>query len=286
MPVIFLILLFAGLLIATYRDVLTREVPDTVSYALIVIGLLGGLIAALVLQDLTFFLERLFGFIGGVAIGMLMFYTRQWGGGDAKLIMGVGAILGLGSNNLQLIEFLILLIFCGAAYGIIYTLVLALSVHRKIFLPAFSLYVRTKFVHRLRIGLVVTGVVFVILIIIAPYDRKIMLGLLLLAIYLLVYAWIFMKVVEQHIMLKQYPVSKLTEGDWVAKDVKAGKKLLVSAKSTGITNAQISALKKSRVRYVLVKEGIPFVPGFLLAFIALLLIHAYMGEASIITFFF
>lgn len=285
-PAIFLILLAVALLIATYRDMRVREVPDTVSYGLITLGLLGSLIAALVLDDLAFFLEHLYGFLGGAAVGMLMFYSRQWGGGDAKLIMGVGAVLGLSWSNWQLLEFLILLIFCGAAYGIIYTLYLALIKHRKPFLKAFKGHIRTRAVHRIRIGLVITGIILLAIVLIVPLELKIIVGFILLSLYLLTYSWIFMKSVEQSIMIKEYPVSKLTEGDWIVREVKVGKRVIIGAKNTGVTNEQIAAIRRAKVKSVLVKEGIPFVPGFLLAFIVLLIINAYAGDSSIIRFFF
>ena len=272
---IFLIILFVGLLIATYRDVLTREVPDTLNYGLIIVGLLGGLILALLQNNLFSFLPHLYGFLIGAALGLGMFYLRQWGGGDAKLIMGVGAILGFSAQNWSLLDFILLLILSGALYGVATTLYLALIKHRKKFIPAFKESLRTKEVHRVRIGLVLSGVIFIIIILFVPIEMKLLLGSILFGLYLLTYSWIFLKVVERNIMVKEYSVGKLTEGDWIAEDVRVGKRLLVSAKTPGITKKQIELLKKSRVKKVMVKEGIPFVPGFLLAFIALMTLQYY-----------
>lgn len=283
-PIIFLIFLFIGLLIATYRDMRTREVPDTLTYALIVVGLLGSLIAALLLQDLHFFLDHLYGFLLGAALGTLMFYARQWGGGDAKLIMGVGAILGFSMENFQLLEYIILLIFCGALYGVAYTGYLAL-LHRKVFLKEFVIFRRTKLVHRLLTGLVSTGALCLLMLFFVPLDTKLLIGFFLLGIYILTYAWIVMRVIERSILLKEYPVGKLTEGDWIVQEVRVKGKVLVAAKNTGVTIEQIAALKRAHVRKVLVKEGIPFVPGFLLAFIALLILQYAFGDAKLLSFF-
>jgi prepilin signal peptidase PulO-like enzyme (type II secretory pathway) len=122
-----------------------------------------------------------------------------------------------------------------------------------------------------------SGVLVLIALLFVPLHAKILLGFALVAIYLLVYSWIFMKVVEKEIMVKEYPISKLTEGDWVVHEVKNGKKIIVPANSTGITLEQIAQLKKTKLKSVTVKEGIPFVPGFMLAFIVLLIAQHYGG---------
>lgn len=266
-----LIVLFFGLLIATVRDVQTREVPDLVSFGLIVTGLLGGLLLALIYQDIWIFLEHAFGFLAGAVLGLIMFFGRQWGGGDAKLIMGTGAVLGLSLTNFRFFEFVILLVFLGALYGLFFTLFLAIR-HRKRFVPAFVQQLRTKNVHRVRLGLVATAIIVLALFIMSDPQLRILLGLFLLGLYLLVYSWIFIRAIEQSVMIKPYPVSKLTEGDWLTEDVTHRGKVLVPRSNTGLTKKQLALLQASKVKQVMVKEGIPFVPSFFLAFLALMLI--------------
>lgn len=284
MEPIFLVILSLALLVATYWDIRTREVPDTLSYGLIVVGLLGGLISALLQQQVSIFLTHLYGFVLGMVIGIVMFYTRQWGGGDAKLLMGIGAIIGFSFQQLDLIAFVLLLIFCGAGYGFAVTLYLALVKHRKVFLPAFKQQLRTPLVHRLRITLVIIGVAAIIAVFIVSIKTKLLLGLLLLGLYVLMYSWIFMRVVEKQILLKEYDVGKLTEGDWIVKEVKVGRRTIVDAKNTGVTKEQIEQLKKAKIKKVLVKEGIPFVPGFMLAFVVLLLLQYTVGQNILLKF--
>ncbi len=272
-----LVILLIGILIATYRDIKIREVPDTVSYGLIIIGLLGGLCIAIVEKDVMIFIQHLAGFGIGALIGTIMYYTRQWGGGDAKLMMGVGAIVGFWLNNYILIAFFFLLIICGAIYGVIVTAWLALITHRKKFIPTFTSIIRKPKVHTTRIMLVIIGIIFIGISFFVSFEFKILIGFLLLAMYLLTYAWIFSKAAEESIFIKEYKVSKLTEGDWLAEDIKSGKKVLVSKETPGITKEQIALLKKKGIKTVMVKEGIPFVPAFLFAYILLLILQYTIG---------
>ncbi len=284
-PTIFLAILFLGILIATYRDIKIREVPDTISLGLIIIGLLGGLLFALIQQDVFVFLHHLAGFGFGALIGVIMYYSRQWGGGDAKLMMGVGAILGIWWQEYTLLAFFVLLIVCGAFYGMIVTLWLSLITHRKKFIPIFAKIIRTPKVHRTRITLVITGILLIIVSFFLSTDFKILIGFLLIGVYLLVYAWIFSKAAEESIFIKEYSSSKLTEGDWLAQDVKIGKKIIVSKNTTGLTNEHIALLKKKGVKKVMVKEGIPFVPAFMIAYIILLIIMFTVGMSWFTGFF-
>lgn len=266
-----------GILIATYRDIKIREVPDTVSYGLIIIGLLGGLCIAIIEKDVIIFVQHLAGFGIGAIIGTIMYYTRQWGGGDAKLMMGVGAIIGFWLHDYMLIVFFFLLIICGAIYGLLVTTWLALITHRKKFLPAFARIIRKPKVHTTRIMLVISGAILLIISFFVSFELKIIIGFLLLAMYLFTYAWIFSKAAEESIFIKEYKVAKLTEGDWLAEDVKFGKKILVSKETPGITKEQIALIKKKGIKAVMVKEGIPFVPAFLFAYILLLILQYTIG---------
>jgi hypothetical protein len=78
-------------------------------------------------------------------------------------------------------------------------------------------------------------------------------------------------------MIKDLPVKKLTEGDWIHKEVYIGKKLITGPKDLGISREQIEELKKysakGKIKTVAVKEGIPFIPVFLLAYIATIILY-------------
>ena len=87
-----------SLIIASITDIKTREVPDWLNYGLIVFGLGSRLIYSIALSDFSFFLYGLTGFLVFFIIANIMFYSAQWGGGDSKLLMGLGAVIGLNFN--------------------------------------------------------------------------------------------------------------------------------------------------------------------------------------------
>ena len=83
----------------------------------------------------------------------------------------------------------------------------------------------------------------------------------------LLYLGLFIKSVEKSTMYRNLPVSKLTEGDWVAKEIHHNGKYICGPKDLGLSKKQIAKLKRLKRKTILVKEGIPFVPSFFLGWI-------------------
>jgi len=94
MLLIAIIIAFVALVISTITDIKKREVPDYISYGLTFIALGISVIYSIVYLDYTYISQSIMGFIVGLIIAYAMFYMGQWGGGDSKLIMGLGAVLG------------------------------------------------------------------------------------------------------------------------------------------------------------------------------------------------
>ena len=85
----------------------------------------------------------------------------------------------------------------------------------------------------------------------------------------------FVKAVENSSLYKYITPDKLTEGDWIAKDIKINGKYITGPKELGIEKKHINQLinfwKKGKIKKILIKEGMPFIPSFLLAFIITLI---------------
>jgi len=276
--IILLIIALLYLIFASISDVKTREVPDWLSYSLITIALSLNLIQALIEKNCSIFLHSLIGFFAFFILGNVLYYTKQFGGGDAKILMGLGAIfinypkflLKYFSPNLNTNFLIILMIntlIIGALYGLTWSIVLAIKNKRK-FKQALVKITKNKTMHTLK-KIILTFCLFLIIIslIINNTITKLFLSSLGITILLLYPILIFVKAVESIAMYKKIPTNKLTEGDWIAHDIRYKNKLIYTKKSIGVEKKQIELIKKLKIKTVTIKEGIPFIPTFLIALI-------------------
>ncbi|MBM3200017.1 prepilin peptidase [Candidatus Woesearchaeota archaeon] len=260
---------FAALIPASVHDIRTREVPDWISYGLIIAGFGIRIIHSLVFSDVWYFLYGLVGFVVMLALGLIMYYSKQWGGGDAKLITGLGVVFASTFDwNNFLISFSFNMLVFGALYGICWSAYLAFNNKDKFF-KSFSKDLKKK--RNARLVSLIFGLIALASVLLLK-DPNLMFIICVAAFSFVVYIHlqIFVKSVEECCMYKTLPVSRLTEGDWVAEPVYVKGKLICGPKDLGLEKEQITVLKKSKVKNVLVKEGIPFVPSFLIAAISTL----------------
>jgi len=263
--------------IGSYTDIKTREVPDWLNFSLIALGFSLSILASLIFNTWDYIIYAVAGFLLCLIISLLMFYTGQWGGGDSKMIMGLGALIGLNIFNVEyvnfsLISFLINILFIGAFYGLLWSIILSIK-NRKLFIKETKKIISNH--HFLNYFLII---LFLLNFILIFYVKNMMLKIIpffILMFILLIYMYYYIKIVEKVCMIKYVLPSQLTEGDWIAKDIKVNNKIIASPKDLGISIKQINKLKrlykKNKVKKILIKEGIPFVPSFLIAFIITLL---------------
>ncbi|MBD3312975.1 hypothetical protein GF345_00875 [Candidatus Woesearchaeota archaeon] len=269
----FAIIIIIVLLAGSYTDIKTREVPDWVNFSFIIsaLGIRG--IWSIAASDWRYISYGLMGFLLCVAIAYAMFYAGQWGGGDAKMIMGIGAMMGLQLDiDAMLVGFLMNTLLVGAVYALVWGMILIIK-NRKQFMKHLRKIVHNKRMLKIRKLVIISAAV---LLVVALAINEASVKFLILGIVILYvttfYLWIFVKAIEKCCMLKKVTPDKLTEGDWIAKDVIVGGKRITGPKDLGISLEQIKELKRlkkqKKIDKVLIKEGIPFVPSFLLAFIA------------------
>jgi len=263
---------FLGLFAGSYADLKTREVPDWISYGLIFSGLGIRMLFSLADFDWSVFIEGLVGFLVFVILAYLMYYFGQWGGGDAKLLMGLGAILGLGFDFSLMPErgvFLINLALAGTVYGMGWLAYLAIK-NKKDFLKEFKSQ---------QGQLKVLSVIFLIIVAVGIMGSFFFAGALRGLVLVLgivpigsLYVWLLVSSVEKISFYKKVRPDKLTEGDWIAKDIVVDGDKIAGPRDLGISEKQIARLvelkEKGKIKKVLIKEGIPFVPSFLIAFLA------------------
>ncbi|MFO8016935.1 MAG: A24 family peptidase [Candidatus Woesearchaeota archaeon] len=268
-----LLVVLAVLLAGAYTDIRTREVPDWLNYGLISIGLGVRLIYSLATFEWAYIFEGILGFVAFLVLAYVMFYAGQWGGGDAKMIMGLGAVFGLRLDPSDFtVSFLINVFLVGAVYGLIWSAALAIR-NWKSFRREMKRITHSRRIMRARKILIPSAAV---LLVIAFFVEDFFLKLLLfalVALYLVtLYLWVAIRAIERSSMYKRVEPEKLTEGDWIVKDIVVDGKRITGPEDLGIDMKQIKKLmklkKQNKVNKILIKEGIPFVPSFLLAFIA------------------
>lgn len=279
----------AVLIAGSITDLDRREVPDWINYGLLFFGLIFSIIASIVMKDYRIILSSLFGLLIFYGLAAIMFYTGQWGGGDSKMLLAMGATIGLPvfwpinsliqnyiTNPPFMIIFAIMTLFVGAAYGVVWTTVLVI-LNFKTFMKDFKERLSEPLLKKLRIACLILMVILSILAF-SSDDTLVRYGLIFIAIMLplTLYLFVSIKSIEKVCMIKKTLPKKLVEGDWISEDIIIDGKTIASKKDLGLEKEQIIELlklyNKKKIKYVKVKEGIPFVPSFLIAFIITLAI--------------
>lgn len=267
--IIFLVVLaLVWMTFAIVQDLKKREIANWVNFSLIIFALGFRFFYSLFngVDDGTgfnFFFQGLIGFGIFFILGNLLYYCRMFAGGDAKLLFALGAILPFSSSflvNLNIfILFFIFFLFSGAAYGLFFSGFL-ISSHFKKFKKEF-----TKQFKQNKIIFILSLFLALFFIILGVSDSlMIYLGIL---IFILPYFYLSAKSIDEICMIKKISPQDLTEGDWLYKNVKVGNKIIKKSWD-GLTKKEIKLLIKKR--YVLVRQGVPFSPVFLISFLVLI----------------
>ncbi len=268
MKEVWFLLILGGiwLLVASICDLKKREIPNWISFSLIIFAL-GFRALFSVYNGINFFLFGLLGFGIYFVLAYVFYYSRFFAGGDSKLLMGIGPVIpisGILSFNLILLfGFVILLLLVGSLYGLIYSFILVL-INKKRFVKDFK--------KRFRQGkvLVLMGIVFSVLVFGLSYalyfpNSWIISLLILIFPFLFIYA----KSVEESCMIKPVKGKNVTIGDWLYEKVKIGNKI-INPNWEGLSEKEAKLIKnKAEDKKIKIKQGIPFVPAFFIAFILL-----------------
>jgi len=257
------LLLFFGLcalFFAALYDLKYREVPDLLTYGFVV-GVVGmTFIEALVTQLWIPFLYTMGTGIVFFLIAMALFYSGHWGGGDSKLLIGSAMLF----TSFYPFVFLLLIFVTGALYGVLYTITL-FFIHYKKSLHYYRMFT-TKGQHKLifmwswLVGLLFLGVGLF-----SSSITALFFYFLSGVSFFLPVLWSMIKTVEETVLIEWMPLSKLTEGEWLAEPVKKGKRVILEKPRLGIENKDIKLLKKNNINKVLIKKGMPFIPAFFFA---------------------
>ncbi len=261
--VLFLIAL-VWIIFASVQDLRTREVYNWLSFSLAIFALGFRFFYSLFSDSgFSFFYQGLIGFGIFFIVGNLLYYSRMFAGGDAKLMISLGSILPFSYNlftNLKIfILFIFLFFLSGAVYGWAVTLLLSFKNFEK-FKKGFS--ERLKQYKKFIIMIMILGIVIMAL----GIFESLLLGIGIL-IFLFPYFYIYAKTVDSVCMIKKVKTSKISEGEWLYEPIKIGGRI-IKPSWAGLSKEDITLIRK-RYKEIKIKQGIAFVPAFLISFLVL-----------------
>jgi len=250
------------IIFATLQDLKTREVSNWLNFSLISIALAYRGFYSAFIGDYSFLLFGLLGFGLFFILGNVFYYAKVFAGGDAKLLMGLGAVLPFESySDLAIVSlsFIFILFLVGTAYSLIYTVFLVYQNKNK-FKKEFN-----KTLDSCK-NLFIISIFFSALLLIFLWQ-SVMWIFIIAFLFTLPLLYIYLLALERSCMIKLVDVDKLTEGDWLEQEVRIGGHI-IRKNVHGLSLKDIEKLKKAKKK-VLIKEGIPFVPAFLISFLVM-----------------
>ena len=267
---IFLSIALLGTLSGSIFDIKDRWVPDWTNYLMVFFGLAGHAIISLQANSIWPFAYSLIAVAILYGVSELLFQLGVWGGGDAKMLIGLGALLATFPNNLMplLINWPFLLTFWtnslifGGLLGFFGSIYLAVR-HFNKFLNSAKKYLQKKYIqYSLIAALIAIPIAFF-------FDK--LTAFVLGIIFLLALMLISLKSIEEACMFKTISPKKLVEGDWVTDEINIEGVYYVPNR-TGIEKKDILKLIEleniGKLKNITVKEGLPYVPAFFLGLVS------------------
>ncbi len=270
------------LVVSSINDIRFREVPDLLSWGLVVVALaLRALFSFVYGWELL--VSGLIGFVICFAISLLLYYTDQWGGADSKLLAGMGAVIGVDfifsklvlyldlGTGFDILAFVLLLLFAGAFYSLIWSIGLAVTNHNRFIHEFRLLFYDSQGYFKSALVVFLIG----ILLGISKHWVFASFGLMVLLSYAL---FVGVVAVERGCFVQKRSILNLVEGDWLVEKVHGERGATIYPKTLDHLDLKNLILwyGKGVVKTVTIKEGVPFVPAFLVAYVMLLLQEGWM----------
>lgn len=249
------------IIFATVEDIKTREIANWLNFSLVIFALSFRFFYSLFeLNDFSFFYQGLIGYGIFFLLGNLFYYGKMFAGGDAKLMMSLGAILPISNNfftNVKLFfMFITFFLIVGAIYGLSVSVYYGFKNFSKLRIEYKKQFKKNK-------KMIFFLLIFSILFLLLSFYEFVLIYFAVM-IFILPYFYLYVKSVDEACMIKKIKPSKLTIGDWLYNDVKVGRRV-IRATWDGVSEKDIKLLKKKK--FIFVRYGVQFAPVFLIAFI-------------------
>ena len=257
---------------AVIQDLKKREVSNWWNFSLIAVALSYRAFLSILMHDYMYFIYGLIGFAVFFILANVFYYARIFAGGDAKLLMALGAVLPFSfsfyGNLIIFAYFISLLLICGSVYGLIYSFILVFRIWKDF---------KKEFLNQCEGNSKIIDVCFFtafFLAIILLVFNQYLLGIIPLLLFLFPILYIYAKSVEEACLIKKIKIKDLTEGDWLYEEVDVGKvkgkKKIIEPNWEGLSAEELILLKKLKKGKVKIRQGIPFTPAFLFGFLVLI----------------
>ncbi len=272
-------LFFIGIVVAVFQDLKRREVDNWLNLFLLVASFSFIFFRAIFDGDSSIIFQAGFLLVFLFVVINVFYCGRVFAGGDAKLLFAmtvffVGANFGESLINIGV--FVLFLMVAGSVYGLVYSLVLYVRNFRKVNKEIHNLLVSGRWSFWFYFGfvLVLFGFIYWVFFV---FGIFVLLGLGL---------YIFTKGLENVLMVRVVSGEELREGDWLVDDVilrgVAGRRsqvadvkdIVIRADWDGLSSGDIELLKKRKK--IKIKEGLPFVPAFLIAFLGYVFLRSWI----------
>jgi Flp pilus assembly protein protease CpaA len=255
------------IIFAVVQDIRTKEIANWINFSLIIFAIGFRFFYSLFQGDgFVFFYNGLIGLAIFFVAGNLLYYGKVFAGGDAKLMISLGAILPYSSSIISNLEsffnFILIFLFVGFLYIFASSAFFCIKNFKSF---------KKEFLRQLKKNkkLMIIALFISILLLAFGFFQKlsIILGVL---IFITSYLYLYSKAIDESCMVKRIKISDLKEGDWLYSNVKIGKKV-INAKWEGVSKKDIREIAK-KYRHVKIRQGIAFSPVFLISFVVFILL--------------
>ena len=251
-------LFFCGIVVASMQDLKRREVDNWLNLFLLVSSLVFVFYGAILRDELDIIFHVGFLLVIMFVIMNIFYYGRVFAGGDAKLLFAM-TVFFLGVSFYESVInvgiFCLFLMVAGSVYGLCYSGVLWYLNRDKINAEMGRLVSEKRWL---------VGVVLLASVLMIFGVKNFIFFLIGVCLFIFPFLYVFAKGLENVSMIREVSGFELREGDWLVEDVKVGRRV-VKANWDGLSLDDIELLRKEK--RVMIKEGLPFVPAFLIAFL-------------------
>lgn len=257
-------LAFLWILFATIQDIRTKEIANWLNFSLAIFALGFRLFYSLFSAgNLDFFYQGLIGLAIFFVVGNLFYYGKLFAGGDAKLLISLGAVIPISvsfASTLQLLFFfLVIFLVSGAVYGIVVSAVLCIKNYGR-FKREFRRQIKSSK------GMIYLFLASAAVLLVLGYYVDSLFFFLAILTFFSAYFYPYAKAVDEAAMVRLIPVTALTEGDWLYENVRVGRKVIKTSWG-GLTHEDLMSLRRMKSKKVRIRQGIAFTPVFLISFL-------------------